>query len=142
MQFIDKVKNGWQSFCNRFRQTPRPENDGSESRLRIVFAWVYKLRSVILAIPVVVGTIILAVQNASRLPEYLTLQLPKLTQSGKLILEAAQISRTLAVWGPIGITAACLVMMFCSRRVVYPWLVSLFSLVLPLFLYVTTIFPG
>ena len=40
------------------------------------------------------------------------------------------------------IFAACLLLMFLSRRVVYPWLVSIFSLALPLLIYITNVFPA
>ena len=44
-----------------------------------------------------------------------------------------QIARVIAVFIPCIITGLCLLLMFCSRRMTYPWLISIFSLVLPLF---------
>ena len=52
------------------------------------------------------------------------------------------ISRGLAVMAPLVLTAACLLMVFFSRRTVYPWIISIFSLVLPLLLWFTNVFPG
>ena len=39
-------------------------------------------------------------------------------------------------------TALCLLMMFLSRKTIYPWIISIFSLVLPFLLIVTNIFPA
>jgi len=47
-----------------------------------------------------------------------------------------------AVMGPLALTALCLVMVFCSKRVVYPWLISIFSLVIPIVIWITNVFPA
>ena len=104
--------------------------------LRSINSWIYKLRSVILAIPVVIGAIMLAVQNMSRLPALVGLNL---LESGEYQF---MVARTVAVMGPMAVTALCLLMMFISRRVVYPWLISVFSLVLPYLIYITNVFPA
>ena len=52
------------------------------------------------------------------------------------------ISRTTAVLLPLAITGICLVLMACSKKVLYPWLVSVFSLALPLVLWLTNLFPA
>ena len=98
--------------------------------------WVYKLRSVLLSIPVAVVALALAVRNLSQLP----------TEVGINILSNGQyqwtISRGMAACVPVGITAVCLVMMLLSKKVLYPWLVSVFSLVLPLVIWFTNVFPN
>ena len=103
---------------------------------RSICSWIYKLRSVILAIPVAVAAVILALYNQSHLPETVGLNIQA---SGEY---AETISRSVAVFGPLAVTAVCLLMVFCSRRVIYPWLISVFSLAVPLVLYFTNIFPG
>ena len=42
----------------------------------------------------------------------------------------------------IAAIALCLLMMLISRRTIYPWLISLFSLILPFALLITNIFPA
>lgn len=103
---------------------------------RTFWQWIYRLRSVILSIPVAVGAIILAVYNYGNLPETVGINIQA---NGEY---AQTVSRSVAVLGPLGVTALCLLMIFCSRKVLYPWLISLFSLVLPLLIYITNIFPG
>ncbi len=104
--------------------------------LRVIGQWIYKLRSVILAIPVVVVAIKLALQNLQRLPEYVGINMQA---SGEY---AMMIERNVAVFVPLLVTAGCLLMMFISKKVLYPWLVSMFSLLLPLLLWATNVFPG
>jgi Na+-driven multidrug efflux pump len=48
----------------------------------------------------------------------------------------------LAVTFPLMITGACLVLTFLSRKSIYPWLISVFSLVIPVLLLVTNIYPA
>lgn len=98
--------------------------------------WIYKLRSVLLAIPVAVAAIILAVRNMSALPEEVGVNL---LASGEFQMT---ISRSTAVMVPLIVTVFCLLLMFCSRKVLYPWLISIFSLVLPFVLLITNMLAG
>ena len=52
------------------------------------------------------------------------------------------ITRDMAVMGPLGLTAACLLLMFCSRKAMYPWAISMFTLVLPILILFTNIYPA
>jgi len=104
--------------------------------LRIGWQWAYKLRSVILAVPVVVASIVLAIQNLQRLPVFVGINMQA---SGEY---AVMLERSVAVILPLLVTAGCLLMMFLSKKVLYPWLVSVFSLLLPILLWITNVFPG
>ncbi len=106
------------------------------SYVKICGQWIYKLRSVILAIPVVIAAISLAIDNAARLPVFVGINLQA---NGEY---AMMIERNVAVMVPLLITVGSLLMMFLSRKVLYPWLVSVFSLVVPILLWITNIFPG
>ena len=107
-----------------------------KEQLLLVWKWLYKLRSVILAVPVAVGAVILAIHNQAKLPDVVGINIQA---SGEY---AQTVSRSVAVLGPLAVTAVCLLMVFCSKKVLYPWLISLFSLVLPLLIYITNVFPG
>ncbi len=102
--------------------------------------WVYQtvmsFRKVFLTIPVVYGALRLAAYNRSHLAETVGLNL---LENGEY---AYTVSRSVAVMGPLAVTAVCLLLMFCSRRTLYPWLISMFSLALPLLILVTNIFPA
>ena len=98
--------------------------------------WIYKLRSVLLAVPVVAAAIKLAFQNMARLPEFVGINLQA---NGEY---AMMIERNVAVMVPLLITIGSLLMMFLSRKVLYPWLISVFSLVVTILLWITNIFPG
>ena len=93
--------------------------------LQGVWSWIYRLRGVILGLPVAVCAIIQAVQNMSQLPELVGIGLQA---SGTY---AVVLSRPVAALAPLTVTVLCLLLMLCSRRVFYPWVVSLFSLILP-----------
>jgi len=97
--------------------------------------WTYRLRSLVLAIPVFICAGALAIRNAQLLPEMV----------GVNILASGEyqwlISRGAAVMIPFGLTAVCLLLMLCSKRVLYPWLISLFSLVLPYVVWLTNNLP-
>jgi len=103
--------------------------------LQEIGRWAYRLRSILLALPVMVTAVVLAVYNSANLPEFVGLNVQT---SGEYV---TVITRSAAVLGPLAVTAVCLLLMFCSKKVLYPWLISLFSLVIPLLFLFTSTFP-
>ena len=122
------------------KNIPLPEvtivENKKENAFSSVWDMIFKLRSVILAFPVAVGAVALAVYNQINLPDYVGISF---LASGEY---AQVVHKSIAVFGPVAVTAVCLLLMFCSRKVLYPWLISLFSLVLPLVILLTNLFPG
>ena len=112
------------------------KNANRKEKLKAIWKWAYRLRSVVLAVPVAVGAVIIAIHNQARLPGTVGFNMQA---SGEY---AFVMAKPIAVLGPVAITAVCLLMTFCSRKVLYPWLISLFSLLFPIFIYFTNTFPG
>ena len=98
--------------------------------------WIYRLRGLFMAIPVALAALYLASRNMARLPDEVGINLLANGQYEYLI------SRGLAVMAPLVVTGVCLVMMFLSRRTIYPWIISIFSLVLPWLIWITNVFPA
>ena len=88
--------------------------------------WIYRLRGPLMAIPVALAALRLAAWNMARLPEEVGINLLENGQYQYLV------SRGMAVMAPLALTGGCLLLMFLSRRTIYPWIISIFSLVLPL----------
>ena len=103
--------------------------------------WTYKLRAFVLAIPIVVIAVILAVSNMATLPAAVAIGLPNIV-NGILVFQEVLVSKILAVFIPLLVTAFCLLMMFLSKRISFPFLVSLFSLILPIFFSIAAKLPG
>ena len=99
--------------------------------LKLTLKWAYKLRSLVMSIPVFVCAGALAIRNARLLPDMV----------GVNILANGEyqwfISRGAAVLIPFAVTTVCLLLMLISKKTLYPWLISLFSLVLPLVVWLT-----
>jgi len=104
--------------------------------LKLTAKWAYQLRSLVLSIPVFICAGALAIRNARLLPDLV----------GVNILASGEyqwlIPKGTAVLIPFGVTVVCLVLMLCSKRILYPWLISLFSLALPLVVWITNTFPA
>ncbi len=112
------------------------ENSKENKQKQGFWQKLFKLRGAMLALPVAAAAVILAVHNLARLPDQVGLNIQANGQYDLVL------SKGVAVFGPLALTAICLVMVFCSKKVLYPWLISLFSLALPLLIYITNIFPG
>lgn len=107
-----------------------------ENFFGLIISFFVRMRKPIMAIPVVLASVWLAQYNTEHLPEQVGIDLQA---TGEY---AYMISRDTAVLAPLAVTALCLLLMFCSRRTVYPWIISIFSLVLPLLVLLTNVFPA
>lgn len=103
-------------------QQPAKVNSGAE-KFKAVLKWVIQLRSVALSIPVAVIAVILAVNNAATLTAGLSIG------AGENIIT---IGRSVLIMGPLALTALSILMTLFSKKVIYPWLISIFTLLLPL----------
>lgn len=104
--------------------------------INLVGTILFRLRKFVMAAPVVYYALKLAAYNMTHLPEQVGINLQS---SGEF---AMTIARGMAVTGPLGLTIACLLLMFCSRKALYPWAVSVFTLALPLLLLWSNLYPA
>lgn len=104
--------------------------------INAIGVWLFRLRKFVMAAPVVYYALKLASYNSENLPEKVGIDLQA---TGEF---AQYISRNLAVMGPLALTAACLLLMFCSRKAMYSWAISIFTLALPLLLLLSNAYPA
>lgn len=104
--------------------------------LKLTAKWAYQLRSFVLSIPVVICAGALAIRNAQLLPENVGINMMA-NGSYRWV-----VSRGVAVTAPLGITLLCVILMLCSKKMTYPWLISVFSLLLPVVIWFTNMFAA
>lgn len=110
---------GWKKICNVIKK---------------IGHWVYRLRSWIITIPVLVVAVKLALTNHNSLPDMVGLGLQNSGGFSYLIPKGT------AIVVPLLVTVGCIVMTFLSKRKLYPWLISIFTLALPLLLWITNVY--
>ena len=134
-KFLNKLREFW-AKTQPARKTTARVFRVMGNIFRQIGKWIYRLRGILMAIPVAAGALYLAHYNMENLPEEVGLNL---LANGEYSM---MVTREVAVTGPLAVTAVCLLLVFCSRRIVYPWLIAIFSLVLPLVIYFTNVFPA
>ena len=126
------AKEKFNSFLEKFAAV----RDGTSTVLGIVGNILFHLRKLFLAVPVILVGMRIFMYAKEKLPN----------QVGVLLEESGafryMLDRDTAMACCLYLTGGCLLMMFLSRKVIYPWIISLFSLVLPLVLVFTNLFPG
>ena len=139
MEFMEKIAGTWDLICEKvgpiLQKIAHYTSKTGDILLQIA-STVLKFRKIILAVPVVWAAVQLAFQNMSQLPESVGLDLQI---DGTYSM---YITRELAAWGPVVITIFCLLLMLCSRRILTPWVVSVLTLLIPIFLWITNVFPS
>lgn len=104
--------------------------------INLIGMLLFRLRKIVLAAPVVYYALRLASYNREHLPAEVGINLQSSGEFAQLI------SRDMAVMGPLGLTVACLLLMFCSRKALYPWAISVFTLALPLLILFSNLYPA
>ena len=139
MNFMDNIAQKWTTM--REKVSPVMKKIGKFFRktadiLALIWRYIARFKRIIIAIPVAIGAVYMALWNMDRLPAKVGLGLQ---------LDGTfdyMIAREIAVLGPIAVTALCLLLMFCSKRTLTPWLVSVFTLVLPIWIWIINVFPS
>ena len=98
--------------------------------------WIFHLRGFGLAIPIAIIAILLAMYNRSNLPDQVGINIQSTGAYEQMV------DKEVAVYGPLVLTGICLFLMLCSRRVLFPLLISVFTLALPILIYITNTFPN
>lgn len=104
--------------------------------INLIGVWLFRLRKVVMAAPVVYYALKLAEYNRAHLPEQVGLNMQATGEFAQMI------SRDMAVTGPLALTLACLFLMFCSRKASYAWSISVFTLALPILLLISNLYPA
>jgi hypothetical protein len=139
MNFIDRFMVKWERFRRNAEPTLEKAREIKSNVMdKVVPAWNYvmKFKKLFLAAPVATMALVMAIINLIKLPALVGLGLQG---NGEFSFE---IIRELAVIAPLAITAICLLLMFASKRTLTPWMVSLFSLLLPVMILLTNTFPA
>ena len=102
----------------------------------VIWLWLFRLRKLFLAIPVAYFCWRLASYNNETLPDEVGLNL---LADGTF---ERMVPKDIAVLGPVAVTALCLLLMCCSKRILPPWVVSALTLVLPVVVWVINAFPS
>lgn len=134
---------GYRGKMEAYRQKMQPWLEDAKqvfgsigSVFRAIGAWLVRFRKIILAVPVMIMSARLAQYSYENLPATVGIDL---LANGAY---AQVVSRDVAVLCPMAVTLLCLVLMFCSRRTIYPWIISIFSLVLPVLIILTNLYPA
>ena len=104
--------------------------------LKLIGKYIVKLWPVIISIPVAVMSVILAIKNAARLPDPVGINLLSSGDFGLLM------PKLIVVLLPLLLTGICIILTIFSKRTLFPWLVSVFTLVLPILIWITNIYPA
>lgn len=134
-EFMDKCRQAWAESAP-VRKKVGKVFSVIGSVLKGIGKWIYRLRSLFLAVPVVLAALRLAAFNRANLPDMVGIDLQATGQYTYLFER-----ETVILW-PLMITGGCLALMILSRRIIYPWLISIFTLVIPILIYVTNMFPA
>lgn len=123
---------------SKFARIDEVSQDSSPVKKAIgqVVLFLYRCRKLVMALPVAIYAFYLAYQNSIRLPSEVGLFIQN---NGNFL---RMIDRGTAVVFPLIVTFGCLTLMMFSRKAMYAWAISIFSLALPLIILISNTFPA
>lgn len=127
---MDSLKNLW-SRWTVFWSNLKTKMAPVDHVLGIIGTWIWRLRGLFMAIPVVIAAWKLSVYCKANLPENVGINLLSTGEFSRYI------SLQSAVRIPLFITLGCLGLMCCSRKPFVLWVISIFTLAIPLLLLLT-----
>lgn len=123
------------SASSKKTQAKKPEKKVWKT-LKKIWHYVWMFRGVIISLPVLICAIIQAFRNASNLPETVGLNLQATGDFAKTW------NRPVAVLVPLLVTFGCILLTCFSKRPLFPWLVSIFTLVIPMLIWFINVYPA
>lgn len=134
---MEENKNVTRNVSNSTKKATAPRGKKTErSALKTIMHYLWKFRGIIISIPVFFYALGQAFRNATVLPEKVGMDLQA---TGEF---AVTIGRPTAVFLPFLITSACILLTCFTKRPLFPWLISIFSLVLPVLIWVINVYPA
>lgn len=122
---------------NKFaRPAEKQDTNAFEKSFGSVIMFFYRARKIVMAVPVAIYAFYLAYQNSIRLPSEVGIFLQN---NGNFL---RMIDRGTAVVFPLLVTLGCLTLMMFSRKAMYAWAISIFTLALPLLILLSNTFPA
>lgn len=131
MAGFTEMREKWNMFWDGVRTTMAPVDNvlgKIGSVIGFIGRWIYRLRGLLISIPVAIAAWKLAAYNKLNLPAEVGIDLLSTGEFGTMV------SLQYAVMVPLCLTGISLVMVLCTRKPLIPWVISIFTLTLPLLL--------
>lgn len=123
---------------SKFSKPTEKNREGSSFQKAFgrVIMFFYRARKIVMAAPVAIYAFYLAYQNSIKLPSEVGIFLQN---NGNFL---RMVDRGTAVVFPLLVTLGCLTLMMFSRKAMYAWAISIFTLALPVLILLSNTFPA
>ena len=139
MAFFAEMREKWNTFWDGVRTTMAPVDNvlGKIGRvIGFICRWIYNLRGLLISIPVAVLAWKLAEYNKANLPAEVGLNMLSTGEFGTIV------SLQYVVMVPLLVTGIALLTVLLTRKPLIPWVISLFTLSIPLLLLMNNNLPA
>ncbi len=139
MAFFAEMREKWNTFWDGVRTTMAPVDNvlgKIGSVIGFVCRWIYNLRGLLISIPVAVAAWRLAEYNKANLPGEVGINMLSTGEFGTMV------SLQDAVMVPLMVTGVTLLTVLLTRKPLIPWVISIFTLSVPLLLLMNNNLPA
>lgn len=139
MAGFTEIRDKWNTFWDGVRDTMAPVDrvlGKIGNVLGFIGKWVYNLRGLLISLPVAVAAWKLAEYNKANLPAEVGLNMLASGEFGTIV------SLQYAVMVPLLVTGIALLTVLLTRKPFIPWVISIFTLTVPLLLLMNNNLPA
>ena len=136
---VGKVRPVWDVIAAIFRGIGRV--------FALTWKYIFLFRGIIISAPLAAAAVIVAAWGRKNLPDMVEITHVALNREaegaifGMFVMNTEFISQDVAVYVPLTLTGICVVMTILSKRTLYPWLIGVLTLCLPIVMYLLNIYP-
>ena len=150
MNWLDRIVEKWNWLVGKVRpvwNVIKKIFSVIDTIFRVIWKTIYGLRGILISAPVAAAALVVAAWGREKLPEVVEITHVVIDRDaedallGLFVMTTEQITRDVALFVPLVLTGFCLVMTILSKKTLYPWLISVFTLCLPIVMYFLNTYP-
>ena len=150
MNWLDRVVEKWYWLVGKVRpvwEVIKKVFSVIGNVFRIIWKFIYGVRGILVSVPVVFAAFYVASWAREHLPEAVEVTHVVIDREaegaifGLFVMTTDLMARDLVIVSSLALTAVCLICTIFSKRTLYPWLISVFTLCLPIVMYYLNTYP-
>ena len=150
MNWLDRVVEKWYWLVGKVRpvwEVIKKVFSVIGNVFRIIWKFIYGVRGILVSVPGVFAAFYVASWAREHLPEAVEVTHVLIDREaegaifGLFVMTTELMARDLVIVSSLALTAVCLICTIFSKRTLYPWLISVFTLCLPIVMYYLNTYP-
>ena len=150
MNWLDRIVEKWNWLLSKVRpvwDVTKKVFSVIGNVFRVIWKILFGIRGILISAPVAAAAIYIASWAQEHLPEAVEITHVMIDKEaegaifGLFVMTTEMLARDVVIVSSLALTALCLICTIFSKRTLYPWLISVLTLCLPIVMYYLNTYP-